>query len=91
MVPRGSTGGSSNNSFQTELRHLGDAAWVRGLAPGESVPIDITYDEPGKHIYLGLNAYTHLKLDPDNKVKESNEANNELALGYLPQLTCVVR
>ncbi len=61
---------------------------MRGVAPGEELPIE-SGDEPG-HTYLGLNAYTRLKLDPDNKVKEANEANNELALAYLPQLTCVI-
>ena len=76
-----------NNGFQKELRHLGDAGWARGIAPGETLPIEIG-SEPG-HTYLGLNAYTRLKLDPDNKVKESDESNNELSLGYLTQLTCV--
>jgi len=60
------------------------------LRPASWFRFEITYDEPGSHTYLGLDAYTDLELDPGNRVKESNEANNELALGYLPQLTCVI-
>ena len=79
-----------DNRSQTELRHLGDTTWTRGLAPGESVPIDIPL-ETGTHTYLALSSYTRLKLDPDNAIEESNEQNNELKLGYIPTLTCVPR
>jgi hypothetical protein len=76
-----------SNGSQQEVRRLGNAAWLRGLAPGETIPIEIGAET--NHTYLGLNAYTHLKLDPDDKVKESDESNNDLSLGFLPQLTCV--
>jgi hypothetical protein len=79
-----------DNGSQTERRLIGEPTWIRGVAPGESAPLDEFYEQPGnRHTYLGLGAYTRLKLDPDNKVKEADEGNNELALGYLPQLTCV--
>jgi Carboxypeptidase regulatory-like domain/CARDB len=76
----------SNSPSETELRPMGDASWTRGLAPGEVEEIGTPFTE-GKH--LALSAFTQVKLDPDNNIKESNEANNELGLGYLPTLTCV--
>jgi hypothetical protein len=78
-----------SNGYQTEMRHLGDPIWTRGLAPGEAIPIDDLHasDPPG-HTFLGLSAFARVNLDPANAIRESNEQNNSVKLGYVPTLTC---
>jgi CARDB len=77
---------------QREIRHVGNPDWLRGLAPGESVQISesdtFEWANSVNHTYLSLSPYAHLTIDPNNAIKESNEANNEISLGDLPTLTC---
>jgi hypothetical protein len=68
---------------QDEIRVAGEAGWLRGLAPGESAPL-----EPTGNKWHSLSPAARLTLDPGNDIKESNESNNSISLGSLPSLTC---
>jgi subtilase family serine protease len=63
---------------------MGSRYWVRGLAPGEHEPIAVPDEPIPGRAYQELGSYTHVTLDPNNQIKESNESNNELSLGKLP-------
>lgn len=66
-----------------EKRVAGGADWIRGLAPGESAPLR----EAG-YPYSSISSNSRLTLDPNNRVRESNEQNNTVTLGLLSSLTC---
>lgn len=53
-----------------------ESDWMRGLEPGEEFEL------------APLSPGTHLRLDPRDRVRESNEGNNELTLDPLSQLIC---
>lgn len=66
-----------------ERRRLGEGRWLRGIAPGEAIAVG--QSPPYR---LGIVSYARLTIDPDNRVKESDESNNALTTGVVPNLIC---
>jgi len=62
---------------------VGDRSWVRGLAPGEQTSLT-----PPDGSYSSMSYSDRVTIDPDNNVRESDETNNSLTLGLLPNLVC---
>ena len=72
----------------TEVRQLGSRRWVRGLAPSESVPIEMPEETVTGKSYIIPSSFTELTIDPNDVIAESDESNNSLKLGLLPNLEC---
>lgn len=66
-----------------ERRRLGQERWLRGIAPGESVAVGRS--PPYR---LGIVSFARLTIDPGNRVQESDETNNSLTTGAVPNLVC---